>query len=70
MVLFAAVGLALFLLLRPPPPEKLYEQAKGLMMSQDVGKHIEALEGPIRQYLVHYGEVPGERTGKDSQLGR
>jgi serine/threonine-protein kinase len=60
--LFGALGLALFLVLRPPPPEKFYEDAEKLMKSSSYDDHATALEQPIKKYLRYYGDRPGEQT--------
>src|SRR5262249_31540577 len=62
LALFGALVFTLVLLFRPPPPEKLYEQAKALMESKEPGDHDTAAAGPIKQYLRHYADRPGEQT--------
>lgn len=64
LALLGAMGLTLFLVLRPPSPEKLYGDAQELMASNSYDKHAEALAGPIKRYLAAYGSVPGEQTDK------
>jgi serine/threonine-protein kinase len=62
--LFGALGLALFLVLRPPPPEKLYEDAEKLMKSSSYADHATALEQPIKKYLRYYADRTGEQTDR------
>ena len=62
VALLSAIGLTLFLLLRPPPPEKLYERAAKLMESENEEDWDKARDGPIKTYLAHYGQRPGEQT--------
>ena len=64
VVLLAGVGLVLWLALRPPPPEKLFSQAKKLMESDDPAKWDQAVadRGPVSLYLKHYYDRPGEET--------
>ena len=64
LVLLAGVGLTLWLVLRPPAPEKLYEQAKKLMESNDPADWDKAVEdrGPVTLYLKHYGDRAGPET--------
>jgi eukaryotic-like serine/threonine-protein kinase len=62
LALFGALGFTLFLLFGPPPPEKLYAQAKVLMESSDHEDHTKAAEGPIKQFLARFADRPGEQT--------
>jgi serine/threonine-protein kinase len=64
LVLAAALGTVLFLVLGPPSPEKLYEQADQLMASKNSEDHEKAFEGPIKTYLAHYANRPGDQTEK------
>jgi serine/threonine-protein kinase len=60
--LLSFLGLLLYLIFAPAPPEKLYERATPLMASADHADHQTALDGPITEYLARYGERPGEQT--------
>jgi serine/threonine-protein kinase len=62
--LLAGIGTALWLVFRPPPPEKLYEQAKKLMEKDSLDEWNRAVEdrGPITLYLKHHGDRPGKET--------
>ncbi len=64
LALLAGIGLVLWLVFRPPPPEKLYEQAKKVMEKENLGEWNKAVEdrGPITLYLKHYGDRPGKET--------
>jgi len=65
--LLAGTALTVWLVFRPPAPEKLYEQARKLMESNDPAKWDEAIDdkrGPITFYLKHYDNRPGEQTKK------
>ncbi len=62
LALLGALAFALYLVLSPPAPGKLYARAKTLMESSDHEEHTKALDGPITQYLTHYDKVPGEQT--------
>jgi serine/threonine-protein kinase len=64
VALFAALSVMLYLVFGPAPPEKLYEQAKSLMESSSPDDHQAAADGPIKQYLKHYADRPGEQTEK------
>jgi serine/threonine-protein kinase len=60
-LLLGIVG-ALVLALRPPSADKLYQQAQRLMSSPSYEDHEKARAGPIKQYLAHYPDRPGEKT--------
>jgi serine/threonine-protein kinase len=66
LLLGVVVGL-LFLILRPPSAEKLYQQAERLWSSDKEGSKERAREGPIKEYLARYGQVDDERTRKVRQ---
>jgi hypothetical protein len=61
IALLGALGFALFLVLGPPGPDKLYEQAKVLMESSNHDDHSTALDGPIALFLKHHGNRPGKQ---------
>jgi hypothetical protein len=50
------VGGFLWKAFQPPPPEKLYEQAKAWMESKDPEDWSNARDGPIQKFLEHYGD--------------
>jgi hypothetical protein len=52
------VGGLIFLALRPPDPDLLYEQAKQLMESGDPAKRERAREGPLSRYLQYHRKRP------------
>jgi serine/threonine-protein kinase len=61
------VGLAIgvfmiYLALRPPTAEKLFQRAERLMASSDPDDWTAAREGPIRDYLRRFGERDDEMT--------
>jgi hypothetical protein len=62
LLLLAGVGLALWVALRPPSAERLYQRAEKLMAAADYESHEKARSGPIKQYLAHYRDRPGEQT--------
>jgi serine/threonine-protein kinase len=67
--LLAGIGAILWLSFRPPPPEKLYEQARKLMEKDnldDWNKAVDDRNGPITLYLKHHGD----RLGKETQQVR
>lgn len=56
----AFVGTLLYLLFRPPSPEKLYERAEKLMKA---GNEEAAYNGPIKEYFgLHYNKQIGPLT--------
>jgi serine/threonine-protein kinase len=72
-VWFQAVGLLLllvvaasllYLVFRPPPADKLYEQARRVMQTPDVEAQEKALEtgGAIARFLKYYGDRDDDRT--------
>ncbi len=61
----AALGLlitGLVFALRPPSPDALYAEAERLMKSDDPDKRDQAREGPIRKYLVRFGDRDDPKT--------
>jgi serine/threonine-protein kinase len=52
------VGGLIFLAVRPPDPDLLYEQAKQLMESGDPSKRLRAREGPLSRYLQYHRKHP------------
>lgn len=62
LLLLAGVVTALFLALRPPSPERLYQRAAKLMASSRSEDHEEAWKGPIQEYLKRYEMLADERT--------
>jgi serine/threonine-protein kinase len=66
--LCAALGLlitGLVFAVRPPSAEALYAEAERLMKAEDPEKHDLAREGPIRKYLIRYGD---KEDGKTEQV--
>jgi predicted Ser/Thr protein kinase len=59
LALFAALGLTLFLLFGPPPPEKLLAEAGTLMKSANLEDHEKAVDGPIKQFLARFPDREG-----------
>jgi eukaryotic-like serine/threonine-protein kinase len=68
---FQAVGIlavlgflvgVMYFVFRPAGPDKLYAQAKQMMESNDLDKHEEAYNGPIKDYLRIYASREGEET--------
>ena len=68
VALLGAIGLTLFLLLQPPSPQKLHEQAKKLMASDNPDDWELARNGPIKTYLAHYGQRKGVETDYMNQM--
>src|SRR5262249_51404706 len=64
LALLTGMGLAVWLIFRPPAPEKLYAQAKKMMESNDPNEWDRAADnhGPITQYLKYHGDRPGKET--------
>jgi serine/threonine-protein kinase len=65
LAVLTGMGLALWVVFRPPAPEKLYAQAKKLMESNDPADWDKAADdhhGPIALYLKHHGDRPGKET--------
>jgi serine/threonine protein kinase len=54
LVLLGGLALTLYLVLRPASPETLHANARELMASNSRDAHDRALDGPIREYLIHY----------------
>jgi serine/threonine-protein kinase len=67
LALIAGVVAVLFLVLGPPAPEKLREQAKTLLESSNHEDHVAALEGPIKTYLASYSNRPGPQLDEIRQ---
>ena len=71
--LLAALGLVLFLLLRPDGADTLYKRIDRLMASKDPADHKRAFEGPIQKYLGRYRSHDEARTKQvkkwDEQVG-
>jgi serine/threonine-protein kinase len=64
VAIVAAMAGALYFVLKPPPPEKLYQQAEKLMASTDENDWDRAREGPIKEYLRHYARRKDEQTAQ------
>jgi serine/threonine-protein kinase len=62
VAILAGLGLALWLIFRPPSAESLYKQAEKLMASKEPDDWYKARSGPIKEYLAHYTSRPGEQT--------
>ena len=64
VVLLAGLALLLWLVLRPPAPEKLYAQAQKLMESSNPDDWDKAggERGPLELYLKHHGDRSGKET--------
>jgi eukaryotic-like serine/threonine-protein kinase len=62
LALLAGIGVALYLMLRPPSAETLYERAEKLMASTKPEDWDMARRGPIETYMVHYPDRPGRET--------
>jgi serine/threonine-protein kinase len=62
--LLTVMGLLFWIAFRPPAPEKLYDQAKKLMASNDPEQWDKATadQGPVALYLKHHGDRPGDET--------
>jgi serine/threonine-protein kinase len=59
----AVVGTLLYLVFRPPSPDKLYQQAERLMKSANEEDHEKAYDGPITEYFKRrYDKRPGPQT--------
>jgi hypothetical protein len=58
------VLLALWVALRPPSADRLYQRAEKLMAAPDHESHQKARAGPIKQYLAYYRDRPGPQTEK------
>ena len=63
-LMLAVAASLLYLVFRPPPAERLYEQAKKVMTSGDTEAQQKALEpgGAIDRYLRYYDKLEDERT--------
>jgi serine/threonine-protein kinase len=64
VALLAGMGVAIYWAVKPPPPETLYQQAERLMASTEQEDWDRAREGPIKEYLRHYGRRKDERTAQ------
>ncbi len=64
VALLAGAGLILWLVTRPPSPEKLYEQSRKLMETNNPADWDKAAadRGPMALYLKHYAGRPGKET--------
>ena len=62
VALLAVTGLLLWIALKPPAPDKLYQQAKKLMDTNDPAQWDQALSGPIAQYQKHYSGRTDDQT--------
>jgi serine/threonine-protein kinase len=64
LLLLAVAGSLLYLALRPPSADKLYEQARRVMQTGDVEAQEKALEtgGAIERFLKYYGSRDDDRT--------
>src|SRR5262245_48709727 len=60
--LLALVITGLVLLLRPPSADALYREAERLVKSEDPDKYDQAREGPIRKYLIRFGDKDDSKT--------
>jgi serine/threonine-protein kinase len=67
VLLLLGVVLALWVALRPPSADRLYQRAEKLMAVEDYESHEKARTGPIKQYLAHYRDRPGPQTEKVKQ---
>jgi serine/threonine-protein kinase len=71
--LLGALALVLYLLLKPPSADTLYQRIDRLMASKDPADHKQAFDGPIREYLRRYGKRGDERAKQveawDNQVG-
>src|SRR5262249_17906967 len=65
--LLAAMGLVLYLLLKPPSEERLYRSIELLMTSKELKDKRTAMDGPVRDYLRRFGS---EDTEKVKQVRR
>ncbi len=63
----ALFGGLLYLLFRPASPERLYARAEKLMQKNTPEDWDTAYNGPIKEYLQNYGDLPGEHTEKIRQ---
>jgi serine/threonine-protein kinase len=63
LLALGVVGTLLYLVFRPPSADLLYQQAKKVMQSGNFEEQEKAAaDGPIAQYLKHYGKQPSDRT--------
>jgi hypothetical protein len=60
--LLLAVAGVLYLVFRPPSPEKLFAQAQRLMETKDPQQIAQARNGPIQDYLSYYGDRTDSQT--------
>ena len=67
VLLLLGVALALWVALRPPSADRLYQRAEKLMKAPDYESHQKARAGPIKQYLDHYRDRPGQQTEQVKQ---
>ncbi len=67
LLVLAGVVLALWVALRPPSADRLYQRAEKLMAAADYESHQKARNGPIKDYLAHYRNRPGSQTEKIKQ---
>jgi serine/threonine-protein kinase len=71
--LLAALGLVLYLLLKPPSADTLYKRIEILMASKNPADHKKAFDGPIQEYLRRYRTRRDDRTKQveawDDQIG-
>jgi serine/threonine-protein kinase len=64
LAMLAGIIVLLFLVFRPPSPERLYQRAERLMASGDSEAREKAMEGPIKEYLQRYESLADERTAQ------
>jgi eukaryotic-like serine/threonine-protein kinase len=67
LLVLLGVVLALWVALRPPSADRLYQRAEKLMAAPDYESHDKARSGPIKQYLAHYRDRPGPQTEQIKQ---
>jgi hypothetical protein len=67
LLVLLGVVLALWVALRPPSADRLYQRAEKMMAAPDYESHEKARAGPIKQYLAHYRDRPGPQTEKVKQ---
>jgi serine/threonine-protein kinase len=62
VTLLGALGLVLYLLLKPISEEKLYKRIERQMTSEDAQEQRAALEGPVQDYLRRFGGEDNEHV--------
>jgi serine/threonine-protein kinase len=70
LLALAGVGVVLYLVMRPPSPDKLYQRAEKLWETGDPDKQRAAREGPIKEYLARYADRDDEKTRQIKQWQR